>query len=78
MRPIFISPASNLVTSPASSYVDFYPIVLVSASKLAEEAEVIERSGGFTYVQGGGDDHELWSRVSFSTFFPFDMLLIFI
>lgn len=71
LRPIFITPTSTLTVSPAISFVDFYPIVLVSASKLAEEAEVIERAGGFTYVQGAGDDHELWSRVNFSLFSRF-------
>lgn len=39
-----------------------YPVVCASASKLAEEADGMERANGFTYVQGSGDDHEQWSR----------------
>lgn len=38
----------------------FYPIVCITASKQVAGAE--RRPSGYTYVQGSGDDHELWSR----------------
>ncbi|KAK4698712.1 tRNA A64-2'-O-ribosylphosphate transferase, partial [Phenoliferia sp. Uapishka_3] len=62
LRPIFVSPASVLAVSLASSYSRFMPIVLASASKLATEQDGLERAGGYTYVQGSGDDHEAWSK----------------
>ncbi|GAA5945048.1 hypothetical protein JCM3775_004269 [Rhodotorula graminis] len=62
LRPFFVSPASTLSLSPASSFKDCYPVVCASASKLAEEADGLERALGFTYVQGSGDDHEAWSK----------------
>ncbi|BGP28754.1 tRNA A64-2'-O-ribosylphosphate transferase [Rhodotorula toruloides] len=62
LRPFFVSPASTLSRSPASSFKTCYPAVCASASKLAEEADGLERAEGFTYVQGSGDDHEAWSR----------------
>ncbi|GAA6006658.1 hypothetical protein JCM10207_005009 [Rhodosporidiobolus poonsookiae] len=63
LRPFFVSPSSTLSTpQPASSFPSYYPIICASASKLADEADGMERSHGFTYVQGSGDDHEAWSR----------------
>ncbi|GAA5903324.1 hypothetical protein JCM8208_002274 [Rhodotorula glutinis] len=62
LRPFFVSPASTLSLSPASSFKECYPVVCASASKLAEEADGLERALGFTYVQGSGDDHEAWSK----------------
>ncbi|SCV68467.1 BQ2448_588 [Microbotryum intermedium] len=64
LRPVFISPASRFSSepSPASSFSSFYPIICVSASKLASDQDGLERALGFTYVQGSGDDHESWSR----------------
>lgn len=45
--------------------VDFFPVLCVSASKLVDDDNGgIERRSGYTYVQGSGDDHELWSQVS--------------
>ena len=44
----------------------FLPIVCVSASKHIEEG-VERRSAGFAYVQGSGDDHELWGEVRTDT-----------
>ncbi|KAL7340901.1 tRNA A64-2'-O-ribosylphosphate transferase [Rhodotorula toruloides] len=62
LRPFFVSPTSTLSHSPASSFETCYPVICASASKLAEEADGLERAEGFTYVQGSGDDHEAWSR----------------
>jgi tRNA A64-2'-O-ribosylphosphate transferase len=55
----------------------FLPVICVSASRaaaaVATEAEegdigrmkvgLGRRAGGFSYVQGSGDDHELWGQV---------------
>lgn len=38
----------------------FIPIILLSASKESQDGE--NKSLGYSYVQGAGDDHELWSR----------------
>lgn len=65
LRPIFISPASKLELSPASAFPQYFPVVCLSASMLAEDAKEMEREHGFVYVQGAGDDHELWSKVRF-------------
>ncbi|KAK4055238.1 tRNA A64-2'-O-ribosylphosphate transferase [Microbotryomycetes sp. JL201] len=62
LRPLFVSPASQLSLQRASDFPDFYPVVCVSASKLASEEDGLERAGGYTYVQGSGDDHEEWSK----------------
>ncbi|GAA6015069.1 hypothetical protein JCM8202_004870 [Rhodotorula sphaerocarpa] len=62
LRPFFVSPASTLSPHPASNFPDCYPVICASASKLAAEADGLERERGFTYVQGSGDDHEAWSK----------------
>ncbi|GAA5909073.1 tRNA A64-2'-O-ribosylphosphate transferase [Sporobolomyces salmoneus] len=62
LRPFFVSPSSSLSRHVASDFSGCYPIICASASKLAEEADGMERARGFTYVQGSGDDHEAWSK----------------
>lgn len=58
LRPFFVSPASTLSQqSRASDFTDScYPVICASASKLAAEADGLERAQGFTYVQGSGDE----------------------
>ncbi|KAF9524838.1 tRNA A64-2'-O-ribosylphosphate transferase [Crepidotus variabilis] len=62
LRPVWITPASTtfpeLPTSP-STIGEFLPVICVSASKKVDEG-LERRLGGYTYVQGSGDDHELW------------------
>ncbi|KAG9312145.1 initiator tRNA phosphoribosyl transferase [Chiua virens] len=60
LRPIWITPATTVFpTFPNPPDHEFYPIICVSASKqVANGTE--RRASGFAYIQGSGDDHELW------------------
>lgn len=40
---------------------EFIPIICVSASQQVHDG--VERRFGYVYVQGSGDDHEMWSDV---------------
>ncbi|KAF7294029.1 Initiator tRNA phosphoribosyl transferase [Mycena kentingensis (nom. inval.)] len=57
LRPIWITPASSTLPRPPP---DCIPVICVSASAVEGEATVGRRMHGFAYVQGAGDDHELW------------------
>ncbi|KAI0317419.1 initiator tRNA phosphoribosyl transferase [Amylostereum chailletii] len=60
LRPFWITPMTTSFPSTASSPGQpFIPIICVSASRQVHEG-VERRSLGFAYVQGSGDDHELW------------------
>ncbi|KAI0343279.1 initiator tRNA phosphoribosyl transferase [Trametopsis cervina] len=62
LRPLWITPASSSWPRiPPPEDRTFYPIICVSASKQVQEG-VERRSNGYSYVQGSGDDHELWSQ----------------
>ncbi|CAK5284403.1 unnamed protein product [Mycena citricolor] len=54
LRPLWITPASGAFPSPPSECI---PVICVSASR---QAALDRRTGGYAYVQGSGDDHELW------------------
>ncbi|KAG6828845.1 hypothetical protein H0H92_006604 [Tricholoma furcatifolium] len=59
LRPFWITPATT--TFPAThlhATPTFLPIICISASRQSEDER---RPGGFGYIQGSGDDHELWS-----------------
>ncbi|KAJ3819139.1 tRNA A64-2'-O-ribosylphosphate transferase [Lentinula raphanica] len=56
---IWITPASTLFPKFPSESRAFFPVVCVSASRQVQEG-VDRRSGGFVYIQGSGNDHELW------------------
>ncbi|KAJ7650563.1 initiator tRNA phosphoribosyl transferase [Roridomyces roridus] len=58
LRPIWITPTSSSFPSLAKDRT-FLPIICLSASKQVQDG-VERRSGGYAYVQGSGDDHELW------------------
>ncbi|KAF8841695.1 initiator tRNA phosphoribosyl transferase [Paxillus ammoniavirescens] len=62
LRPIWITPATSAFPRlPAEgAHSAFYPIVCVSASKQVVDG-LERRATGFAYIQGSGDDHELWS-----------------
>ncbi|KAJ8076637.1 tRNA A64-2'-O-ribosylphosphate transferase [Marasmius tenuissimus] len=59
LRPIWKTPASS--SFPSLDDVNFIPILCVSASRQLEDG-LGRRTGGFVYVQGSGDDHELWGK----------------
>ncbi|KAJ7503115.1 initiator tRNA phosphoribosyl transferase [Mycena galericulata] len=59
LRPMWITPASSSFPVLPTKDRTFVPIICVSASRQVHEG-VERRSSGFAYVQGSGDDHELW------------------
>ncbi|KAF8962723.1 initiator tRNA phosphoribosyl transferase [Flammula alnicola] len=62
LRPVWITPVNSTfpeISASENNYPDFLPVICVSASKQIEQA-VERRSSGFSYIQGSGDDHELW------------------
>ncbi|KAJ4483778.1 initiator tRNA phosphoribosyl transferase [Lentinula aciculospora] len=59
LRPIWITPTSTSFPRFHPTEQTFTPIICVSASRQIEEG-FGRRSGGFVYIQGSGDDHELW------------------
>ncbi|KZP13733.1 initiator tRNA phosphoribosyl transferase [Athelia psychrophila] len=64
LRPLWITPAnSRLPTLPTNNSEArmFSPVICLSASKQVHDG--LERRGaGYTYVQGSGDDHEMWGK----------------
>ncbi|EKM50028.1 uncharacterized protein PHACADRAFT_213797 [Phanerochaete carnosa HHB-10118-sp] len=64
LRPLWVTPSTSLYPHlPPLSDGTFYPVVCISASKQIEEG-FERRSNGFSYIQGSGDDHELWGQAS--------------
>ncbi|KAF7297903.1 Initiator tRNA phosphoribosyl transferase [Mycena chlorophos] len=56
LRPVWITPAQSTFPQPPETCI---PIICVSASAVMSEGDA-RRVHGFAYVQGAGDDHELW------------------
>lgn len=62
LRAFFVSPSTNiqaLANEVKTLDEEYSPLVLVTVSEMSRDGE--DKSGGFCYVQGAGDDHELWS-----------------
>lgn len=59
---MWITPATTTFPTIKGESPDFLPIICVSASKQIQQG-MERRSGGFAYIQGSGDDHELWGMV---------------
>ncbi|KAK2464418.1 hypothetical protein APHAL10511_003566 [Amanita phalloides] len=61
LRPFWITPSTSTFPSfkEKSDNQPFLPIICVSASRQTVEG-IERRAGGYTYIQGSGDDHELW------------------
>ncbi|OJA19419.1 hypothetical protein AZE42_02264 [Rhizopogon vesiculosus] len=61
LRPIWITPSTTVFPRFSAAHEQrFYPIICISASKQVLDG-VERRVTGFAYIQGSGDDHELWS-----------------
>ncbi|KAG2137311.1 initiator tRNA phosphoribosyl transferase-domain-containing protein [Suillus cothurnatus] len=62
LRPIWITPSTTIFPKFPDTDVErrFYPIICISASKQVLDG-MERRITGFAYIQGSGDDHELWS-----------------
>ena len=60
IRPVFVHPDSRSFPDFRDSEIDFYPVICVSSSRYVPDQ--IERQPWGDYVQGSGDDHELWSK----------------
>jgi len=65
LRPVWFTPATT--TFPTFNQLskelgEFIPVLCVSASKHVDQG-IERRPNGFSYVQGSGDDHELWGMV---------------
>ena len=60
MRPIWVDPSTTVLPIFLGTQA-FIPLICLSASKQVGEC-LERRKNGFTYVQGSGDDHELWGR----------------
>lgn len=56
LRPIWVTQESILPDAP-EEFPDFYPIVLCTASRQVQGAEISEHG----YIQGAGDDSEAWA-----------------
>ncbi|KAI0262236.1 tRNA A64-2'-O-ribosylphosphate transferase [Gloeopeniophorella convolvens] len=66
LRPLWITPASAQFPQVPPD-APFLPIICVSASRVVDAEGGVDtspgrRAGGFAYVQGSGDDHELWGQ----------------
>ncbi|KAH9067745.1 initiator tRNA phosphoribosyl transferase [Lactarius vividus] len=72
LRPLWVTPASSRFPHVAPD-APFLPVICVSASCAVDAVDgrssggmgLVEfgrRAGGFSYVQGSGDDHELWAQ----------------
>ncbi|KAJ7574562.1 tRNA A64-2'-O-ribosylphosphate transferase [Mycena floridula] len=59
LRPFWITPATCVYPEISLDSCPFFPVICLSASKKVAEG-LMRQSGGFSYVQGSGDDHELW------------------
>lgn len=62
LRPIWITPSTTIFPKFPDTDAErrFYPIICISASKQVLDG-MERRVTGFAYIQGSGDDHELWS-----------------
>ncbi|KAF4614241.1 hypothetical protein D9613_007737 [Agrocybe pediades] len=64
LRPLWITPATSAfpgLPDPQDGKDCFLPVICISASKQIDQG-VERRLSGFSYVQGSGDDHELWGK----------------
>ncbi|KAG9072794.1 hypothetical protein KI688_000572 [Linnemannia hyalina] len=62
IRPIWLTPQSFLLRHdlPDYSQCSFLPVICLSASRVVQDG--MEERDGYLYVQGSGDDEEMWSK----------------
>ncbi|KAF9579421.1 hypothetical protein BGW38_004320 [Lunasporangiospora selenospora] len=62
LRPIWLTPQSFLLKDNMPDYeqLSFYPVICLCASQVAQDG--MEERDGYLYVQGSGDDEEMWSK----------------
>ncbi|KAG0263492.1 hypothetical protein DFQ27_001744 [Actinomortierella ambigua] len=62
LRPLWLTPQSVLFADnlPDYSTVDFLPVICLSASAIGQDG--FEERDGYLYVQGSGDDEEMWGK----------------
>lgn len=62
IRPIWLTPQSFLLRHDLPDYNQcaFLPVICLSASHVVQDG--MEERDGYLYVQGSGDDEEMWSR----------------
>ncbi|KAF9975397.1 hypothetical protein BGZ73_000961 [Actinomortierella ambigua] len=62
LRPLWLTPQSVLFADnlPDYSTVDFLPVICLSASAIGQDG--FEEREGYLYVQGSGDDEEMWGK----------------
>lgn len=58
LKPFWIYPHCTMLPTFTGTE-DYIPIILISVSEMFQDGE--NKCNGYTYVQGAGDDHELWS-----------------
>lgn len=58
LRPIWVT-QEGMLPLEKPEFTEFYPVVLCTASEQVQDGE--SQRVGYTYVQGAGDDHELWA-----------------
>lgn len=82
LRPLWVTPASGRFPHVAPDAA-FLPVICVSASRAVDAVDgdvglagLGRRAGGFSYVQGSGDDHELWGQVRPPLLFLFLIMYI--
>ncbi|KAF5317384.1 hypothetical protein D9611_003701 [Ephemerocybe angulata] len=61
LRPFWITPATSSFPKfdKGADQRKYLPVICVSASKQVHDGAE-RRTSGFSYIQGSGDDHELW------------------
>ncbi len=70
LRPFFIHPGQTMAPSIPKG-AGFIPVFCLCASMFIDQGgpvSVRDQWGGFEYIQGSGDDDELWGKVSLALF----------
>ncbi|KAF9932888.1 hypothetical protein FBU30_007047 [Linnemannia zychae] len=64
IRPIWLTPQSFLLRHdlPDYSQCAFLPVICLSASRMVQDGMEEQEQEGYLYVQGSGDDEEMWSH----------------